>query len=200
MQFAMRCPTSGCRGLGRPTERASSRIGLPGVSSPASASGAWPTRLPPIPLSESPDDMGLPPLSPIRRRVVLQKLFPHVLIGVEAVDDRVDEAGGKTKTRFRVHVFELVVRVFFAECQVPCVLPRTWTLTPGLKPAALRCVLRSRSVPMSALLRGCRCALSWFGPVTKACWRSYGSATPPRCSGRRRRNARPRYGSTRARR
>src|SRR5690606_40123254 len=32
--------------------------------------------------------------SPIRRRVILEELPPHVLAGVEAVDDRVDDARG----------------------------------------------------------------------------------------------------------
>src|SRR3546814_3477908 len=33
-------------------------------------------------------------ISPVRRRVILQELPPHVLAAVEAVDDRVDDARG----------------------------------------------------------------------------------------------------------
>src|SRR5690606_19768521 len=32
------------------------------------------------------------PPSPVRRRVVLQELAPHVVAGIDAVDDRVDDA------------------------------------------------------------------------------------------------------------
>src|SRR3546814_4690880 len=38
--------------------------------------------------------IGWPAISPVRRRVVLQELPPHVLAGVEPVDDRVDDARG----------------------------------------------------------------------------------------------------------
>src|SRR3546814_280322 len=38
--------------------------------------------------------IGGPAISPVRRRVILQELPPHVLAAVEAVDDRVDDARG----------------------------------------------------------------------------------------------------------
>src|SRR5690606_40560248 len=49
-----------------------------------------------------------PPVrSPVRRRVVLQELSPHVLAGVEPVDDRVDDPRG---ARSEEHTSELQSR------------------------------------------------------------------------------------------